>query len=109
MLDGLAELPPASGPAWHLATIVDLRDVAEAFALAVTCPDPGHVRLLLAADDIGSDRPTAQVIAEKLPQVPWLGAPLALDSRVGLVSSARAKQILGWAPRYGWADRGGRR
>lgn len=105
------ELPPAPGaPVWHLGVHVDVDDVASACALAVDCPDPGHARLLLCADDIAAERPTAELLAEHLPDVPWRGAePLAPDSRRSLVDTSRAREVLGWAPRYGWADRHARR
>jgi nucleoside-diphosphate-sugar epimerase len=106
-LRDLPELPPARGSAWHLGVVVDVRDVAAAFAAALTCPDPGHVRLLLCADEIASDRPTAQVAAEHVPHVPWRDGAPAADSRAALVDSGAARAVLGWKPRYGWPDRGG--
>jgi nucleoside-diphosphate-sugar epimerase len=97
------ELPEARSGRWHLGVFVDNDDVAEAFALALSCPDPGHVRLLLCADEIASRRPTAQLVAERLPDVPWRdGAPPAPDSRMALVDSGAAKRVLGWTPKRGW-------
>lgn len=106
-LRDLPELPPARGRAWHLGVVVDVRDVAAAFLAALDCPDPGHARLLLCADEIASDRPTAEVVAGHLPGVPWRDGPPAADSRAALADSSRAWAVLGWKPRYGWADRGG--
>jgi nucleoside-diphosphate-sugar epimerase len=106
-LRDVPELPPARGAAWHLGVVVDVRDVAAAFVDALGCPDPGHVRLLLCADEIASDRPTAQVLRERLPGVPWRGEPLSPDDRTALVDAGAAKEVLGWKPRYGWTDRGG--
>jgi UDP-glucose 4-epimerase len=105
----LDELPPARGTAWHLGALVDVRDVASAFAAALTCPDPGHVRLLLCSDEIASDRPTAEVVREHLPGVPWRAGPLGPDARPALVDSGAARALLGWRPRFGWRDRGGTR
>lgn len=100
------ELPPARGSAWHLGVVVDVRDVATAFAAALTCPDPGHVRLLLCADEIAADRPAPEVAAEHLPSVPWRRVPVP-GSQIALVDASAAKAVLGWAPRFGWRDRGG--
>ena len=108
-LRDLDELPPAPGRAWHLGVIVDVRDVADAFAAAVTCPDPGHRRLLLCAEEIASDRPTAEVVRERLPGVPWRGAEPPAGSRRALVDGSAAQAVLGWRPRHGWRDRGGLR
>ncbi|MFI6350225.1 NAD-dependent epimerase/dehydratase family protein [Streptomyces sp. NPDC050560] len=104
-----AELPPARGAAWHLGAVVDVRDVANAFVAALTCPDPTHARLLLCADDVAADRPTVEVLREHLPDVPWRGASLGTDSRTALADSAAARSVLGWSPRHGWWNRGGRR
>jgi nucleoside-diphosphate-sugar epimerase len=104
---GQPELPPARGAAWHLGVVVDVRDVASAFVAALTCPDPGHARLLLCADEIAADRPTLDVVRTHLPDVPWRDGEPAADSFASLVDASAAKAVLGWTPRYGWADRGG--
>jgi UDP-glucose 4-epimerase len=97
------ELPEARSGFWHLGVFVDNDDVADAFLLALTCPDPGHVRLLLCADEIASSRPTAELAAERLPNVPWRdGGPPPPDSRVALADCSAAKRVLGWSPRRGW-------
>ena len=107
LLRDVEELPTARGAAWHLGVVVDVRDVASAFAAALDCPDPGHVRLLLCADEIASDRPTLDVVAEQLPAVPWRTGRPAAGSRIALADNSAAKAVLGWSPRYGWPDRGG--
>jgi UDP-glucose 4-epimerase len=100
------ELPPARGPAWHLAVFVDVEDVAEAIVRALDCPDPGHVRALLCAEDVASARPSAELAAELLPGVPWRdGTPYSPGSRRALVDCSRARDVLGWTPRVTWADR----
>jgi nucleoside-diphosphate-sugar epimerase len=102
------ELPPAPGaPVWHLGVFVDVDDVAAAAVAAVDCPDPGHARLLLCADEVGSERPTAELVAEHLPDVPWRGPALGPGEGRALVDCAAAKELLGWRPTKGWADRGG--
>lgn len=102
------ELPPAPGMRWHLGVWVDVDDVARACVAAVDCaaPESGHARLLLCADDVGSERTTAELIAEHLPHVPWRGAPLAPGSRRALADCTLARELLGWAPQARWADRG---
>lgn len=104
----LRELGPARGSSWHCGVIVDVRDVADAFSFAVTCPSPdgGHARLLLCADDIASDRPAAELVAAHLPHVPWRdGVAPPADSRAALADCSAAKALLGWAPRYRWDGR----
>jgi UDP-glucose 4-epimerase len=97
------ELPEARSGGWHLGVYVDGEDVADAFALALGCPDPGHARLLLCAEDIASARPTAELVAERLPDVGWrAGVPFAPGSHAALVDCTAARQVLGWVPRRSW-------
>jgi len=57
-------------------SVIDVRDVASAVAAGLTCPDPGHVRLLLCADDISSADLASRDLARKVhPDVPWRGGP----------------------------------
>jgi len=88
---------------WEYGAFCDVRDVARAAVLGLTCPDPGHVTILLCADEINTDRPSREVAHEVHPDVPWRGGPeYDADPQRALVSTQRAKQILGWQPRYGW-------
>jgi nucleoside-diphosphate-sugar epimerase len=98
------ELPPARGKAWHLAVFVDVVDVANAIALAVAVDDPPqHARLLLCADEVASERTTAELVAEKLPNVEWRGAPP--QGRAALLDCSAARSIHGWKPAVGWDGR----
>jgi nucleoside-diphosphate-sugar epimerase len=94
---------PARSPSWHLGVFVDVVDVAEAIAAGVASEHPGHVRALICADDIGSTRPTVELVAEHLSDVPWRdGEPYPQDSRRSLVDTAVAREVLGWRPRRPW-------
>ena len=106
-LAGLAELPPATTAAsWHLAAFVDVEDVAAAIVASVECDHPGHARLLLCADEVGSDRPSAELAAEHFPNVRWRdGEPP--EGRTALVDSSAAKELLDWNPKVGWLSRVG--
>lgn len=101
------ELPPApTQAAWHLCVFVDLDDTAAAFAAAVECPGPGHVRALICADDIAAERPSAELAAEHLPEVPWRdGHPYEPASRQALIDCRVAHEVLGWQPTRGWDHR----
>jgi UDP-glucose 4-epimerase len=91
-------------PVWEYGAFCDTRDVAAAAVLALTCPDPGHVTLLLCADDIASDTPSRQMAAKAHPDVPWQGGPAyESDPFKALVDASRAKHVLGWQPQYRWA------
>ncbi|MCB0064066.1 MAG: NAD(P)-dependent oxidoreductase [Caldilineaceae bacterium] len=88
---------------WEYGAFCDVRDVARAAVLGLTCPDPGHVTILLCADQIGADRPSRELAQEVHHAVPWRGGPAYdQDPQRALVSNQRAKKILGWQPLYGW-------
>ncbi len=104
---GVTELPlPETAAAWHLGVFVDVEDVAAAIVASVECPEPGHARLLLCADDIASDRPSAELAAEHLPTVPWRDGE-QVAGRAALIDCSAAKELLGWKPKHGWLDRPG--
>ena len=89
--------------AWEYGAFCDVRDVANAAVLGLTCPDPGHVTLLLCADEIGSDHPSRELAQRVHPDVPWVGGTeYDQDPYRALVSNQRAKAVLGWQPQYRW-------
>jgi nucleoside-diphosphate-sugar epimerase len=101
----LREADPANEwtPFWEYGAFADVRDIAGAVLCALRCPDPGHVSALACADDTTSPIPVRELARKLLPHVPWRGpdSPDAL-----LVRCDRAKDILGWKPRYFWRDKG---
>jgi nucleoside-diphosphate-sugar epimerase len=102
---GRREKPESEwSPVWEYGAFCDVRDVAAAAVLALTCPDPGHVTLLLCADDIASDTPSRAMAAKVHPDAPWRGGPeYEIDPFRALVDNSRAKAVLGWQPKYQWA------
>jgi nucleoside-diphosphate-sugar epimerase len=86
---------------WNLWGYVDVRDVASACRLALDAPVEGARAYLIAAADTVMRRPSAELLNEVYPGVPLtrdvgeFGTLLAID---------RAKDELGWAPRYSWRD-----
>ena len=97
---------PGSKGCWPLGVHVDIRDVASAARAALECGTRGHHRLLLAGPDIASRRPTLELVASMLPDVPWRGGEeYVRDPYRSLVDCARAQRILGWSPRYSWPGR----
>ena len=88
---------------WEYGAFCDVRDVARAAVLGLTCPDPGHVTILLCADESNTKRPSREVAQEVHPDVPWRGGPeYEANPQRALVSNQRAKDILGWQPQYKW-------
>jgi UDP-glucose 4-epimerase len=93
-------------PYWEYGAWIDTRDAAWAILAALRCPDPGHLTALICADDTSSPVPVRELARRLLPDVPWRGPEPADPTRV-LVRCDRARNVLGWAPRYRWQDRAG--
>jgi len=99
------EWQPGKGH-WHLGVHIDLRDVATATRAAVECAARGHHRLLLCAADIAARRPTLELVASILPDVPWRGGPeYGRDPYRSLIDTSRAARVLGWTPQHTWPGR----
>ncbi len=95
------------GTHWEYGCYIHVDDLARATLCALTCPDPGHVALLVVADDISSatDLTSRELARKVLPEVAWRGGPeYDAEPYKGLVDNGRAKEILGWAPQYRWRD-----
>jgi UDP-glucose 4-epimerase len=96
---------PKSGH-WHLGVHLHEDDLADAVAAAVRCQVSGHIRMLLCAADIADRRPTLDLIAAKLPHVPWHGGEEFYDEPYrALIDISRARAVLGWQPRHTWPGR----
>jgi nucleoside-diphosphate-sugar epimerase len=94
-------------PYWEYGAFLDVRDAASAGICALTCPDPGHVTLLLCADDISSaERTSSELVRALHPDVPWRGGDeYTIDPFRALLDTRRARQILGWKPRVSWREK----
>jgi nucleoside-diphosphate-sugar epimerase len=86
---------------WNLWGYVDVRDVAAACELGLEADLTGSQNVIIAAADTVMNRPSRDVLLEVFPDVPFtreigeFGSLLAID---------RAKQLLGYEPRYSWRD-----
>jgi nucleoside-diphosphate-sugar epimerase len=83
-----------------LYSYVDVRDCAAAFRLALERPIPSGTVLFIVADDTASAEPLAEALPRYLPAVTEMARHLT-GTRAA-ISNARAKQVLGWQPRYSW-------
>ncbi|WP_242124127.1 NAD(P)-dependent oxidoreductase [Sphingobium sp. Sx8-8] len=81
---------------------VDARDCGEACRLAVEADFTGHEPMIIAATDSVCAVPSAELAARFFPDVP-VKAPL--EGNVSLLSSERARQVIGYEPRHSWRDR----
>ncbi|AOZ92244.1 NAD-dependent epimerase/dehydratase family protein [Paenibacillus crassostreae] len=81
-----------------LWSYIDARDVASACRLAIEIDGLGAIALNLAADDSSSDQPTLDLVKRYLPGVTDIRD--SLEGRATLLSSAKAKKMLGWQAQY---------
>jgi nucleoside-diphosphate-sugar epimerase len=86
---------------WNLWGYVDVRDVAAACRLGLEADVTGSQNVIIAAADTVMNRPSREILAEVFPDAP-------LSREIGefatLLSIGRAKQVLGYQPRYSWRD-----
>lgn len=86
---------------WNLWGYVDARDVALACELALTADVRGHEIAIIAAADTVMTRDSASLMAEVYPSV---RLTRELRGRETLLSIERAREILGYEPRFSWSD-----
>ena len=86
---------------FNLWGYVDARDAGEACRLAVEAELDGHQRMIIAAADNISGVPSAALAARFFPDTAVAGT---LEGDASLLSSARARELIGYAPRHSWRD-----
>jgi nucleoside-diphosphate-sugar epimerase len=86
---------------WNLWGYVDARDVADSCALAVERDVTGAEHFIIAAADTVMNRPSRELMEEVYPQVPYRAAGGEYHS---LLSSEKARTMLGYEPRHSWRD-----
>lgn len=89
---------------WEYGCFIHVEDLARATLCALTCPDPGHVVLLVNAADVLSVELGSRELAQRIhPEVEWRGGPEYDDEPFrALMDTSRARQVLGWEPQYRW-------
>lgn len=86
---------------WNLWGYIDARDAAQAVRLALETAKPGYDTFVIAADDTVMELPSAELVADFLPGVELRSE---LVGRESLLSTARAREVLGYAPQHSWRD-----
>lgn len=86
---------------WNLWGYIDERDAAAACRLALDAPLEGSSSFIIAAADTVMARPSAELMREVFPGVPLTGE---LSQTGTLLSIARARHALGFAPSHSWRD-----
>jgi nucleoside-diphosphate-sugar epimerase len=85
---------------WNFWGYVDARDVALSCRLALAA-EVGAEHFIVAAADTVMNRPSAELMAEVYPSVPYRPTGGEFDT---LLSIAKARTLLGYAPQWSWRD-----
>lgn len=85
---------------------IDGRDLASACRLAIEKDGLGFQVMNVAADDVSSDVPTAELLRRYYPGVP---VKKPLGEFETLLDNAKLKRLLGWNPRHNWREEANRR
>jgi nucleoside-diphosphate-sugar epimerase len=85
-----------------LFSYIDVRDLARAFRLALERREVVCDAFNVAADDALAEEPLSDLLPRLDPRL----APLAsaLTDNQPMVSNAKIKRLLGWAPHHSWQD-----
>jgi nucleoside-diphosphate-sugar epimerase len=84
---------------WNLWGYIDVRDAAEACRLGLEAPVAGAASFVIAAADTVMNRPTEALLDDVFPDVPRRRDIGEFES---LLSSERARAVLGFEPRHSW-------
>jgi nucleoside-diphosphate-sugar epimerase len=80
---------------------IDGRDLAKAARLGIEKDGLGFEVMNIAADDVSSDLPTAELLKRFYPDVP---VKKQLGEFETLLSNEKLKRLLGWKQQYYWRD-----
>ncbi|ONI84703.1 UDP-glucose 4-epimerase [Saccharothrix sp. ALI-22-I] len=86
---------------WNLWGYIDARDGAQAVRRALERDGVGLEVFIIANADTVMSKPTADLVAERLPDVP-LRRPL--EGNETLLSIDKARRLLGYEPQHSWRD-----
>ncbi|MFB3164939.1 NAD(P)-dependent oxidoreductase [Neobacillus sp. 179-J 1A1 HS] len=85
-----------------LWSYIDVRDVASACRLGIEKDGLGCEALNIAADESSMDMKSSELMALCYPEVTDFREPI--DGYQSLLSNKKAKQLLGWSPKYKWRE-----
>jgi nucleoside-diphosphate-sugar epimerase len=86
---------------FNLWGYIDVRDAALACRLALAADVQGATSMIIAAADTMMNRPTAELLTERFPDVP---VRRELEEFETLLAIDRARQIIGFVPQHSWRD-----
>jgi UDP-glucose 4-epimerase len=92
-------VPGPVSPRKNLWAVIDARDAARAFRIAIERPTLGHEVFNLNGNETCSATTTPELLARYFPKVPTIGPIKNFDS---LISNEKATRLLGFSPDHSW-------
>jgi nucleoside-diphosphate-sugar epimerase len=89
---------------FRLYHYIDARDLAEACRLAVEQPLSGYNVMFVGSGETVVNEPLSEVYRRLVPKLDDMAR--GLTGRMAPVSIERARQLLGWEPRFSWRQAG---
>jgi nucleoside-diphosphate-sugar epimerase len=86
---------------FNLWGYIDVRDAALACRLALDADVQGAASMIIAAADTVMNRPTAELLAERFPDIP---VRRELGQFETLLAIDRARELIGFVPEHSWRD-----
>ena len=86
---------------WNLWCYIDARDAAQAIRLAIESPLKGAEVFIIANSDTVMSRPSKELMEQRFPGVPFKREVAGTEA---LLSSDKAKRMLGFEPKFSWRD-----
>lgn len=86
---------------WNMWTYVDNRDVAHAIECAIRYDQKGKDEFFITNDETVMRTPTSELIKKYFPNAE---VRKAFDGNEVILSNAKAKRVLGFAPKHHWQD-----
>jgi nucleoside-diphosphate-sugar epimerase len=86
---------------WNLWSYIDARDGAQAVRKGLEYEAPGREIFVIASPDTVMSRPSAELAAAEFPGVEVRGE---LGRHESLMSTAKARRLLGYAPVHSWRN-----
>jgi nucleoside-diphosphate-sugar epimerase len=86
---------------FNLWSYIDSRDGAQAVRLAVESTLTGFEAFIIASPDTVMETPTIELVERFVPDIERRAS---IDGVSSLLSSEKARELLGYAPKYSWRD-----
>ena len=86
---------------WNLWSYIDARDGAQAVVRALDHQTPGFDTFVIANDDNVMSRSSADLMAEFFPETTFRSP---VEGTRSLISTEKARRVLGWTPQHTWRD-----